>query len=90
MNTIFKRVISGAAALGIAVSGLAIGVSTAYAADPTTGSITINKSDAGQVDHSFDGWHLASLTNVTKDVLTRSTASSSIPMTIWSEPLLPR
>ena len=32
MNTIFKRVISGAAALGIAVSGLAIGVSTAYAA----------------------------------------------------------
>lgn len=44
MNTIFKRVISGAAALGIAVSGLAIGVSTAYAADPTTGSITINKS----------------------------------------------
>lgn len=67
MNTIFKRVISGAAALGIAVSGLAIGVSTAYAADPTTGSITINKSDAGQVDHSFDGWHLASLTNVTKD-----------------------
>lgn len=33
MNTIFKRVISGAAALGIAVSGLAIGVSTAYAAD---------------------------------------------------------
>lgn len=67
MNTIFKRVISGAAALGTAVSGLAIGVSTAYAADPTTGSITINKSDAGQVDHSFDGWHLASLTNVTKD-----------------------
>ena len=58
MNTIFKRVISGAAALGIAVSGLAIGVSTAYAADPTTGSNTIN---------SFDGWHLASLTNVTKD-----------------------
>ena len=57
MNTIFKRVISGAAALGIAVSGLAIGVSTAYAADPTTGSITINKSDAGQGDHSFDAWH---------------------------------
>lgn len=67
MNTIFKRVISGAAALGIAVSGLAIGVSAAYAADPTTGSITINKPDADQVDHSFDGWHLASLTNVTKD-----------------------
>lgn len=67
MNTIFKRVVSGAAALGIAVSGLAIGVSTAYAEDPATGSITINKSDAGQVDHSFDGWHLASLTNVTKD-----------------------
>lgn len=67
MNTIFKRVISGAAALGIAVSGLAIGVSTAYAADPATGSITINKSDTGQADHSFDGWHLASLTNVTKD-----------------------
>lgn len=67
MNTIFKRVISGAAALGIVVSGLAIGVSTAYAADPATGSITINKSDTGQVDHSFDGWHLASLTNVTKD-----------------------
>ena len=67
MNTIFKRVISGAAALGIAVSGLAIGFSTAYAAGPATGSITINKSDTGQVDHSFDGWHLASLTNVTKD-----------------------
>ena len=67
MNTIFKRVISGAAALGIAVSGLAIGVSTAYAADPTTASITINKSKTDQVDHSFDGWHLASLTNITKD-----------------------
>lgn len=65
MNTIFKRVISGAAALGIAVSGLAIGVSTAYAADPS--SITINKSPADQVDHNFDGWHLASLTNITKD-----------------------
>lgn len=66
MNTIFKRVISGAAALGIAVSGLAIGVSTAYAADPTTGSITINKGSS-QIDHTFDGWHLASLVNVTTD-----------------------
>lgn len=67
MNTIFKRVISGAAALGIAVSGLAIGVSTAYAVSEPTGSITINKSQTDQVDHSFDGWHLASLTNITKD-----------------------
>lgn len=67
MNTIFKRVISGAAALGIAVSGLAIGVSTAYAVSEPTGSITINKSQTDQVDHSFDGWHLASLINVTKD-----------------------
>ncbi|MBT1181988.1 SpaH/EbpB family LPXTG-anchored major pilin [Bifidobacterium sp. CP2] len=69
MNKVLHRVIAGAAALGIAVSGFAFGAASAYAADgdPTTGDITINKSASDQIDHTFDGWHLASLTNVTKD-----------------------
>ncbi|KAB7788976.1 SpaA isopeptide-forming pilin-related protein [Bifidobacterium leontopitheci] len=69
---IIKKALAGVAALGIAVSGLAFGAASATAADgdgtnADTGSITINKSKDDQVDHTFDGWHLASLTNITKD-----------------------
>lgn len=84
MNTIFKRVISGAAALGIAVSGLAIGVSTAYAADPVTGAaapeaqgtITI-KGDA----HDFSGYKLGSLESITYKTKNDTTSMSGFTMT---------
>ncbi|KFI92879.1 putative LPXTG-motif protein cell wall anchor domain protein [Bifidobacterium saguini DSM 23967] len=66
MNSLFKKAISGAAALGVAVAGLALGASSAYAADtdPTKGTITI--TDA-KTTHNFSGWRLAKLTDITKD-----------------------
>lgn len=69
MNKIIKQALAGVAALGIAASGLALGVGSAYAADldPTTGNITINKSNEDQIEHTFSGWHLASLTSITKN-----------------------
>ena len=72
MNKVMQKALAGAAALGIAVSGLVLGATSAYAddsttTDPTTGSITINKSNPGQIDHTFSGWHLASLTNIVKN-----------------------
>ena len=71
MNSIVKRVLSGAAALGIALSGLALGAASANADDvvqpksnPTTGTITIKNQDEYTVIHQFQGWNLAKLTNV--------------------------
>ena len=72
MNKVIKRALAGVAAFGIAASGLVLGGASAYAddsttTDPTTGSITINKSNEEQIDHTFSGWHLASLTNIVKN-----------------------
>lgn len=71
MNSIVKRVLSGAAALGIALSGLALGAASANAeetkqtVDPTQGTITIaNQASWFQKEHTFKGYHLASLTGV--------------------------
>ncbi|NMM98602.1 SpaH/EbpB family LPXTG-anchored major pilin [Bifidobacterium olomucense] len=82
MNSLFKKAISGAAALGVAVAGLALGASSAYAADdpnypanPTTGSITINLP-SNNYEHTFNGWHLASLTSITYKVNDDGTTKS--------------
>ncbi|MBW3078582.1 isopeptide-forming domain-containing fimbrial protein [Bifidobacterium simiiventris] len=62
MNKIIKQALAGVAALGIAASGLALGAASAYADDPTTGNITIT---GAKTDHTFSGWHLASLKSIT-------------------------
>ena len=77
MNTNMKRVISGLAALGIALSGMALGTSSAWASDPndgseiSAGSTTINESDKGTitisgsaVEHKFNGYKLGYLTSI--------------------------
>ena len=71
MNSIVKRVLSGVAALGIALSGLALGAASANAdetpktVNPTKGNITIaNQASWFQKVHTFKGYHLASLTGV--------------------------
>ena len=72
MKTGFTRALSGVAALGIALSGLALGVNGAYAADAdavsasiaknATGTITIS---GGTVAHSFNGYRLGYLDSIT-------------------------
>ena len=72
MKTGFTRALSGVAALGIALSGLALGVNGAYAADAdavsasiaknATGTITIS---GGIVAHSFNGYRLGYLDSIT-------------------------
>lgn len=76
MNTNMKRVISGLAALGIALSGMALGTSSAWAVDGETesisaGSTTIKETDqgtitisGGAVDHTFNGYKLGYLTSI--------------------------
>ena len=71
-----KRVISGLAALGIALSGMALGTSSAWAVDGETesisaGSTTIKETDqgtitisGGAVDHTFNGYKLGYLTSI--------------------------
>lgn len=71
-----KRVISGLAALGIALSGMALGTSSAWASDGANGPIsasstTINDTDqgtitisGGAVDHTFNGYRLGYLTSI--------------------------
>lgn len=71
MNRTITRMLSGVAALGIALSGLALGAGAASADEaaqpkttPTTGTITITNQDEYTVTHSFQGWNLAKLVNV--------------------------
>lgn len=78
MNTNMKRVISGLAALGIALSGMALGTSSAWAEDSDTttgpipaGSIKTDKNaegtitiSGGAVDHTFNGYKLGYLTSI--------------------------
>lgn len=73
-----KRVISGLAALGIALSGMALGTSSAWAEDSDTttgpipaGSIKTDKNaegtitiSGGAVDHTFNGYKLGYLTSI--------------------------
>lgn len=68
MNRFVQKLIAGAAAVAIAVTGLVGGASTAKAADltqPTDGTITIINNESASYDHTFEGWRLATLKNVT-------------------------
>lgn len=62
MNRFVQKLIAGAAAVAIAVTGLVGGASVAKA-DPTY-SITINKQSTDAADHEFNGWQLAELKGV--------------------------
>lgn len=67
MNRFVQKLIAGAAAVAIAVTGLVGGAPVAKAADtqPTDGTITIINNDSATYDHTFEGWRLATLKNVT-------------------------
>lgn len=68
MNRFVQKLIAGAAAVAIAVTGLLAGAPVAKAADPaqpTDGTITIINNDSATYDHTFEGWRLATLKNVT-------------------------
>lgn len=64
MNRFVQKLIAGAAAVAIAVTGLLGGAPVAKAADPATGTITITNAANDTVTHKLDGWKLASLKNV--------------------------
>lgn len=64
MNRFVQKLIAGAAAVAIAVTGLVGAAPTAKAADPVKYSITINKQSNGTVDHTFNGWQLAEMENL--------------------------
>ena len=63
MNRFVQKLIAGAAAVAIAVTGLLGAAPTAKAADPTY-SIKINKRSTDAADHKFNGWQLAELKDV--------------------------
>lgn len=63
MNRFAQKLIAGAAAVAIAVTGLLGAAPTAKAADPTY-SIKINKQSTDAADHKFNGWQLAELKDV--------------------------
>lgn len=68
MNRFVQKLIAGAAAVAIAVTGLVGGAPTAKAAEPvqpTEGTITITNNDSATYNHTFEGWRLATLKNVT-------------------------
>lgn len=68
MNRFVQKLIAGAAAVAIAVTGLLGAAPTAKAADPaqpTEGTITITNNDSATYNHTFEGWRLATLKNVT-------------------------
>lgn len=70
MNRFVQKLIAGAAAVAIAVTGLMGGASVAKAADPaqpTEGTITIINASNDTAEHTLDGWKLASLKNVDTD-----------------------
>lgn len=66
MNRFVQKLIAGAAAVAIAVTGLVGGASVAKAepAQPTKGTITICNADNDNAMHTLDGFQLASLKNV--------------------------
>lgn len=63
MNRFVQKLIAGAAAVAIAVTGLLGAAPTAKAADPTY-SIKTNKQSTDAADHKFNGWQLAELKDV--------------------------
>lgn len=70
MNRFVQKLIAGAAAVAIAVTGLLGAAPTAKAADPaqpTGGTITITNVAGDTAEHTLSGWKLASLRNVSFD-----------------------
>lgn len=70
MNRFVQKLIAGAAAVAIAVTGLVGGASVAKAAEPaqpTSGTITITNAAGDTAGHTLSGWRLASLRNVSSD-----------------------
>ncbi len=70
MNRFVQKLIAGAAAVAIAVTGLVGGASVAKAAEPaqpTSGTITITNAAGDTAEHTLSGWRLASLRNVSSD-----------------------
>lgn len=67
MNRFVQKLIAGAAAVAIAVTGLVGAAPVAKAAEPvqpTEGTITIRNADNDEATHTLDGFRLASLKNV--------------------------
>lgn len=62
MNRFVQKLIAGAAAVAIVVTGLVGGAPVAKA--DSTYSITINKQSTDAADHEFNGWQLAELKDV--------------------------
>lgn len=67
MNRFVQKLIAGAAAVAIAVTGLLGGAPVAKAADPVQGTIKITNAKNDSVEHTLSGWKLASLKNVDTD-----------------------
>lgn len=63
MNRFVQKLIAGAAAVAIAVTGLLGGAPVAKAADYDY-SITLKKQSSNAADHQFNGWQLAELKDV--------------------------
>lgn len=67
MNRFVQKLIAGAAAVAIAVTGLVGAAPVAKAAEPvqpTEGTITIRNADNDEATHTLNGFQLASLKNV--------------------------
>lgn len=67
MNRFVQKLIAGAAAVAIAITGLVGGASVAKAADPAQGTIKITNAENDSAEHTLSGWKLASLKNVDTD-----------------------
>lgn len=67
MNRLVQKLIAGAAAVAIAVTGLVGGAPVAKAADPAQGTIKITNAENDSVEHTLSGWKLASLKNIDTD-----------------------
>lgn len=67
MNRFVQKLIAGAAAVAIAVTGLVGGASVAKAADPAQGTIKITNAENDSAEHTLSGWKLASLKNIDTD-----------------------
>lgn len=70
MNRFVQKLIAGAAAVAIAVTGLVGAAPVAKATDVTAttqGTITITNANGDTVEHTLNGWKLASLKNVSSD-----------------------
>lgn len=67
MNRFVQKLIAGAAAVAIAVTGLLGAAPVAKAADPAQGTIKIANAENDSVEHTLSGWKLASLKNVDTD-----------------------